>query len=475
VVAHFEARILQTVDDAVEAACCRYRAQNPRQAPADGKVRGGVEERVDEHAGVGWREPFEERSGRGEHFVPRQKIHDLRDLDALEARGSAQCRSHALRVDGAQVGQQLELRIQPQRGRPWRGCRKRRGLPDRQGLSRQPQHRPSRFRHHADRRCIAMAQELRFDHAEIQAIEPPAKGEGGGFDDQDDGQKARRDRSQWRDQQQLDEAGPGRFARTIAGDVEKRFDPAPLGRVHGHEQQLVGAPEQGAAKHRLGGAHRGDERPALEDQGQCADDPDPGRQYPDRTADPHTLERIARAGLCQERQHLDATVVHREETQQAGARPERLSSVRLEKVVEHRRAAAGQEDQRRHRPHVGRPNQLSRWRATLVGFSLARQERRRATERHEAQRAADVQCGQQRQDGVEASGGGDAIGRDAAHDAAERARRGDPAVGGARRRRIEPFGDQRPESRQEQRAHARQVQIDDHGDGAALPIGVPFD
>src|SRR5678810_1010820 len=51
---------------------------------------------------------------------------------------------------------------------------------------------------------FAMAQELRFDHAEIQAIEPPAKGEGGGFDDQDDGQKARRDRSQWRDQQQLD-------------------------------------------------------------------------------------------------------------------------------------------------------------------------------------------------------------------------------------------------------------------------------
>ena len=86
-----------------------------------------------------------------------------------------------------------------------------------------------------------------------------------------------------------------------------------------------------------------------------------------------------------------------------------------------------------------------------------------------------VQRGQQHQDRVGPRHGRDALRGDAAEHAAQRARGGDASVRGSRARRVEAFGDERPEPRQQEPAGAGQMEIDHDDDDAAPVVDAPFD
>jgi hypothetical protein len=105
---------------------------------------------------------------------------------------------------------------------------------------------------------------------------------------------------------------------------------------------------------------------------------------------------------------------------------------------------------------------------------FARQQGRRALQRHQADDAAGVQRRQQQEYGAEPEGGHPVRGNAAGHAAESAGGRNAPVcrAGGCR---IESLRNQRPEPRQQKGAHACEMKVDEHGNRAPPAVGVPLE
>jgi hypothetical protein len=163
---------------------------------------------------------------------------------------------------------------------------------------REIDNRPPGFRRHDHGRIVGVLHQLLHDDVEVEAIESAADPPRGPREDDDHGDQLAAEERQAGQEEQLNDDCAQRVAGAIAGDVEKRLHLPPFGDVHRHEQQLVAAAEQRAAQHRLDAAHPDQHRPHREQQRGDARERDAGRQRRDGLADPHLLDRDARAACA---------------------------------------------------------------------------------------------------------------------------------------------------------------------------------
>jgi len=237
-------------------------------------------------------------------------------------------------------------------------------------------------------------------------------------------------------------------------------------RIHRHEQQLVAAPEERGAQYRFDASQRDHGWPPLNHQGHEAGETNARGQGRDGPADSKTMGESAGFGLRDEGQDLQHAVERREETQQVRPCPQR-GRLRFEQKVDDCRSGRRQHDRGRDGPHVRCVKEDAKSRRRAFGPVEAGEQYRCPFQHNESTGTEQMQRREQQEDGVELHHARQTFSGEAAEHSPCGTRRRDAAVCRSGPLRVETLRDQRPETRQQQRGDAGEVQIDDNDDDPA--------
>ena len=464
-VANVEARIVEPEHQAARRALGHADREHAREPPAYRKILVGIEQRVDEltdvllghlpqreHRVLGDRIPGEQRDDVrdecGFHaFVSREHVDDARAIARPQCEDVAHIRIERCGIDGA-------ARRGGRRGRADRGA----------GAVRSREEQSSRLSVAHRRvgsigaaRALGQIDEAVRQRAEVAAIQT-ARREQRADRAQD---RQRENRGGLRRRRQLDhqpdEAAADPIAQAIESDVDERFGRALFVGGNRRVEQLVSGAEERAAEDRLSAAREDQAAEARRDEaGEAAGEQRAGRRARGHRQ-PEALEDGARGRRLQrERQQTRRRVIQREKAQQIVAASEGVDRLRLEQIVDERRAGRPQEHKRRERPQVRRLAQDAQRgsRGCRRGAVVDRTDRagRRADRGPSDEPCAEeLEQREQRQHGRRADERGDALRGERAQQSAERPGGGDMPVSLLRRPRVESLAGDQPEPRREQR------------------------